>query len=288
MKNLLNKTSIAQYNNRIDIVNQIARIKNIKKLNFRNLRKIFNYLQFNLKLSEANLRLIKFSILRSIYECNLDRNKFDEIGKYREFFKTFKFKIRPAITDISQLPTLKDVAKLISYSSKKNSVLIETLYLTGLRNFEIRNLKHSNVSIDPKNKRVTISLIGKNKKKRLIKISKELFDRINFHWKGKNYLFENRNGEILTASTLRFILSESTKRIGCRVKITPKVLRISLINHIYQKFPKINSQYMSEKFGHTEATREKWYKLFLNKEDKLMLSFENQFSEVIKKTRRIA
>ena len=285
--NQLPLTTNSEYNNPIRIYNQFLKQRKLKQAdNFKNLRSYFAYQLFTNKKSQAVLRFHKFALLKSIQNHYLDKNDYNKVAIYKEFFaRSFNYKIRPAVIDIEGIPAMKDIAKILSYCTRREFALVFFTYISGMRNFEIRKILLTDCTISRNKKRVTIAIKGKNSKKRILSIPLSLFKLIQKEYKGIKYLFETKNGEKLSGSTLRYIILEVSKRVGIERRITPKLLRITILNHIYQINPNMPADFMSERFGHTEKTREYWYKVFTNSDSKHIETLEKKIGNLISNKR---
>lgn len=282
MKNL-QETSIDQYNRKIKKFNDWISQKKYKRVTFKILRQYFVYLRFTLKYGEANLHAHKFAIFKSIQEFYEDKHDYKTIAVFREFFRSLEYRIKPAVVDLNQLPTLKEVVQIMAYASKKEFVIIFFLYITAFRNHELRKVLLTDCKINSKKNKVTIIIEGKNRKRRAVTIPYWLFSDIKKEYNGKVYLFESKDNKPLMPTTVQFLVRQAAKRVGIKKTVTPKILRISLLNHIYYSIPGISPDWMRERFGHTDATRERWYRLFTNKDNAQFSRFENKFIKEIKK-----
>ena len=282
--NKLELTTINQYNSRIKRLNFIAKQLKIHNTHeYKSIIKIFNYLKKELKLTDANLYMFKCSYLRSLLEhYKYKKKNLTKMSEYREFFKDLKYKVRPAIINIEQLPTLKEILKMIQFANERNKLIIFVLYISGLRNFEFRKIKLEDCKVNLESKRVSISILGKNSKKRIVYIDLDLFKKIQSVFKSQVYLFETEDNKKLSATSLQYIVREASKKIELNKKVTPKTLRISLLNHLYNQFPNIDRDFLSEKFGHTEAVREKFYKVFNHKDNQDIQFYEKNLSNKLR------
>lgn len=283
-------TTNREYNNPIKIYNNFLKHRGLKQAdNFKNLRSYFAYLTFEKKKSVSVLRFHKFALLKSIQNHYLDKNDYNKVAIYKEFFaRSFNYKIRPAILNIDSIPTLQDMAKLLSHCTRREFALVFFVYLSGMRNFEVRKILLSDCTISRDKKRVTIGIKGKNQKKRVLSIPYKLYKLILREYNPVEYLFETRDHKKISGSTLRFIIEQVAKRANIDRRITPKLLRITILNHIYKVNPNMPSDFMSERFGHTEKTREYWYKLFTNSNSKHLETVEKKIVNLLSNKRLLA
>lgn len=274
-------TSIEQYNPRIIRLNNWIKQNKIKRANSpKTIRKYFTYLRFTMKLNEANLHAHKFAIFKSIEEFYSDKHDYKTIAIYREFFRSLEYRVRPAIIDEDQILKEIEVIKLFAYCTRKEFPVCFFLYITGFRNHELR--KTLLTDCKKEKNRVKITIIGKNRKKRFVTIPEWLFTQIKDVYKSKTYLFEGKDNKPLQPTTIQFLVREAAKRAGIKKTVTPKLLRITLLNHIYSKFPDMDRDFMIQKFGHSHAVHERWYKVFMSKGNDKFLKFEKAIIDLVK------
>lgn len=107
--------------------------------------------------------------------------------------------IRPVKRDmkITSSKYLKkdEVYKIIELSPKPIGIMIETLFITGLRITELLNLRHDKAVMvnDKKKTYYELKIIGKRKKENTVLISEKLYKKINKCFNGKVFLFEHEN-----------------------------------------------------------------------------------------------
>ena len=274
-------TSIEQYNPKISKLNNWIRQNKIKRPgNPKNLRRYFTYLRFNQKLNEANLHAHKFAIFKSIEEFYSDKHDYKTIAIYREFFRSLEYRVRPAVIDEDQLLTEIETIRLFSFCTRTEFAVCFFLYLTGFRNHELR--KTLLTDCKKEKNRIKITIIGKNRKKRFVTIPEWLFTQIKEVFKSKVYLFESKNHKPLQPTTVQFLVREASKRAKIKKTVTPKLLRITLLNHIYRKFPDMDRDFMIQKFGHSHAVHERWYRVFMSKGSDKFQKFEKTIINLVK------
>ena len=111
----------------------------------------------------------------------------------------------------------------------RDFLLIEILYSTGLRRDEIINLKCKNIFFDKR----LIKVLGKRNKERLVPVLPSLLNKMKIYMK-KNptnvYFFQSKNGNVISPSTVYRIVKKYFSAISTKNKISPHVLRLSLIH----------------------------------------------------------
>lgn len=127
--------------------------------------------------------------------------------------------IRPAkrdmaITESSYL-TQKEVDSLIKSAPEKISVIVETLYMTGLRISELLRIKHENCTLIKRKGKKSyheIKVLGKRNKVATVFISVKLFNKIENVFSGTNFLFEHEGKQYSREHITREI-----KRAGAEI-----------------------------------------------------------------------
>lgn len=119
-----------------------------------------------------------------------------------------------------QYISLEEVQKVLKYAPEKLSLIIETLFTTGLRIHELVNMKYEQGKQDGKN--YIFTFVGKGSKQGSVYIKKNLLDRIKKVFCGKVYLFEHSDasgiGKKYRREYLTRAISDITERaIGKRM-----------------------------------------------------------------------
>lgn len=126
-------------------------------------------------------------------------------------------KIRPvkmnkAITESKYLKK-DEIQEIIKLAPPKISVIIETLFITGLRISELINLKHENCTLLKDKKIYECRIIGKGRKENVVLIPVTLYKKITKNFEGINnsvYLFSHDSGKRYS----REYLTREIKKVG--------------------------------------------------------------------------
>ncbi len=126
-------------------------------------------------------------------------------------------KIRPAkmTKTITESKYLKkdEINKMIEIANPKIGVIIETLFITGLRISELINLKHEDCVLLQNKKIYECRIIGKGRKENVVLIPVTLYKKITKNFEGINnsvYLFSHDSGKRYS----REYLTREIKKVG--------------------------------------------------------------------------
>ncbi len=148
-----------------------------------------------------------------------------------------------------------------SWIDERNDLIIEFLYLTGLRLSEIIQVRRDSFSTDYKH----IKILGKGNKERIIPIVPSLrskilshFSKINHHFiciRVSNYLFLSNRGLPLSISGVYRVVRGRLTEYDIAGRKSPHVLRHTFATHLLNKGADI--RVIQELLGHSslEATQ---------------------------------
>ena len=245
------ETDLNQFFNYIGAESQIT---NHKDVSFKLIRNwISSLLENNLKSTSVNR---KISSLKSYY-------KFLLVSNYVETNPTLKLispkssKRLPVFVEKDNMDSLFDKDFFEdSYEGKRDKLIIELFYFTGMRLSELINIKTSD--IDKVNSQIKV--IGKRNKERLIPITfntlKDLNEFINFY-EIENFLFADGNGKKMYPKKIYRIVNKYLTKISSIKKKSPHVLRHSFATHMLNNGADINA--IKEILGHANLSATQIY-----------------------------
>lgn len=229
--------------------------------------------------SNLNLKNIEYTNVRrwivKLSEKNISKNTINR--KLASLKSYFNFLVATNTIDISPLEShknLKTVKKIINpfteqeinevfknfelldLKNKRDQLVIEILYSTGIRREELINIKISDIYFDQK----LIKVLGKRNKERLVPILPNLSHNIDLYIKNNNpekFLFESKPQKKISISTLYRLVNKYFRVVSTKTKISPHVLRHTFATHMYNNGADINS--IKEILGHASLSSTELY-----------------------------
>ena len=164
-------------------------------------------------------------------------------------------KIKVKFKEAQKLPRIiprKEIEQLLNYmyTQKKNihkkayrywlrdAAVVETLFATGARVYEISNIKASNVDLNTG----LIKIMGKGGRERYIQIASiEILEILKNYYtlnaediKQSGFFFINNRGCRYTEQSIRLMLKKYTKLAGIERNITPHMFRHSFATYLIE------------------------------------------------------
>ncbi len=132
----------------------------------------------------------------------------------------------------------EDLEKLLNYPDRNNkyglrdALILEMLYSSGIRVSELANMKVKDIDFNEKK----ILILGKGNKERYVYFGSKCMDLLNKYLKldhkDSPYLLIGKRAEKLNEREIRSIVTESAKKAGISVHVTPHTLRHTYATHM--------------------------------------------------------
>lgn len=187
---------------------------------------LVNYLaQKKQTLKNTSLALIYFA-LKFLYKNYLKSHIMDDLKLPK------KEKYLPVVLTKDEVKTLFDATK-----NKRDKLILELLYSTGLRVSELCSIKCDSLDYDEKTAKV---VSGKGNKDRIVILSDKWIEEYNKYRQKYNrkhnseYVFAKLNGKPLSVDTIQRIVKESARVAGIKKHISPHSLRHSFATHMLE------------------------------------------------------
>ena len=146
------------------------------------------------------------------------------------------------------------VNKMIELSNDKNKLIIQSLYVTGLRVSELINIKKEDCKrmIEDDIEYISVSIVGKGNKERNIKVQKDLYNKIINTFNGNIYLFETKNNRPFTRQAIYRIVNTAGFKVLGTKQVHPHTLRHSFATELLIKDNK-SLKAVSKYLGHSST-----------------------------------
>ena len=230
----------------------------------------------------TNISKVSYPIIRdwiiNLSEKNLSpltiNRKISSLNKYYDFLlKTQVNKVSP-LKNHKRLKVQKkliipfsedEVFKVIDvfsndFEGKRNLLIVDTLYSTGIRRDELINIKLNDVFLSEN----LIKVLGKRNKERLVPVLGNLNKRIKDYLSlrkevslSSSYLFITNKGKSIGPSLVYRVVKKYFSKVSTKVKTSPHVLRHSFATHMLNNGADINS--IKEIMGHSSLASTQIY-----------------------------
>ena len=240
--------------------------------------KLFCLDQYEIK----DISLVAYPIIRNwiinLSEKNLSpltiNRKISSLSKYYDFLlKTQVNKVSP-LKNHKRLKVQKkliipfsedEVFKVVDvfskdFEGKRNLLIVDTLYSTGIRRDELINIKLNNVFLNED----LIKVLGKRNKERLVPVlsglNKRIKDYLSFRKEidsSSSNLFITNRGKSIGPSLVYRVVKKYFSKVSTKVKTSPHVLRHSFATHMLNNGADINS--IKEIMGHSSLASTQIY-----------------------------
>lgn len=148
----------------------------------------------------------------------------------------------------------------IGFEAKRDKLIIELLYTTGIRRTELIHLKLSNVNSN------TIKVVGKRNKERIIPILPVIICQFESYLQERallensidqEYLFLSKKGLKINESFVYRLINSYFSTVSEKVKKSPHILRHTFATHLLNNGADLNS--VKELLGHSSLASTQVY-----------------------------
>lgn len=201
----------------------------------------------------------KLSSLRTFYRCLFQR----EIIPSNPILSVSFPKTRKRLPKNFKI---EETEELLEYANKESSpilekrdkAILEILYSSGMRVFELVEAKISELSRD----RRTLKVMGKRKKERFVYLGDEAWEALNEYLEVRGNeqeeeIFLNQRGKKLTTRGVRYILNERRKAMGFEKSVTPHKFRHTFATDLLDAGADIRA--VQELLGHSSLSSTQVY-----------------------------
>jgi len=204
----------------------------------------------------------KISALKSFYKYLL-RKEIVTINPMAKVQSLKKSKRLPSFVPKSKMEYLQEeTLNKDSFSAIRDELIINILYMTGIRRSELINIK----SADINKFRLEIKIIGKGNKERLCPITNQVLEKIASYTELKEeefgkldhtYLLVTDKGKPCYPKLIFNVVSRALKKINASEKTSPHVLRHTFATHLSANGAELNA--VKELLGHASLAATQVY-----------------------------
>lgn len=157
---------------------------------------------------------------------------------------------------LSQLPFDDD------FEGKRDKLIIDLLYTTGIRRSELINLKIHDVDLSGK----SLKVLGKRNKERIVPLLSPTLDLFTTYLVFRNelekivdkeYIFLTKSGNKIYETLVYRIINGYFSKVSSKVKRSPHILRHTFATHLLNKGADLNS--VKELLGHSSLASTQIY-----------------------------
>ena len=217
-------------------------------------------LQLKSKNIESSSINRKLSALKSLFKFGLRNNhvKSNPCSKLQALKTPKKL---PVFFKTSELDTALDTTKNTKndFAEIRNNIILEILYQTGIRRAELIGLKDSDFNFFS----LTLRIVGKGNKERIIPISKNLKEKAEEYINLKNQIFDSPyfiltdTGEQSYPNLIYRIVKSSMGEVSSLSKRSPHVIRHSFASSLLNNGAEISA--VKELLGHANLAATQIY-----------------------------
>ena len=227
--------------------------KNINNIEINDIR---NYLKelYNKKYTNSTISR-KVSTLKSFFKYLESEDKIKK-NPMLLISNPKKEKKLPTFLNYNDLDKLLNTPNLNTQEGKRDALIMEMLYSTGIRVSELVNIKLKDINQSDQ----TIIILGKGNKERYVYYGskcKELLDLYLKDNQTNEYLFTNKHNNKLNDRMVRMILEKNTRLAGLKVRVTPHTLRHTYATHMLNEGADLKS--VGDLLGHENLSTTQIY-----------------------------
>lgn len=204
----------------------------------------------------------KVSSLKTYYKFLLKTKQITEtpLAKHKALKTQKKLQVPFSEKEIGDVLALLEEAE--GFEGKRNKLIVELFYSTGMRRNELINLKYNDVSLEQQ----TIKVLGKRNKERIIPLLPSVVKSVREYLVELNLLEKKEDTSFLLLSakgvkiyeTLVYrIINSYFSKASEKVKKSPHILRHSFATHLLNEGADLNS--VKELLGHSSLASTQVY-----------------------------
>lgn len=233
---------------------------NYKNLNIDSTRGYLKYLD---KLNYKNTSISRMlSSLRGFYRYLMVKKEVN-VNYFKLLSNPKKEKKVPNYLQYDEFEKIIRSIPVDTALGKRNSLIVELLYATGIRVSELVNIKLKDITLNER----SIRIIGKGNKERIVYYGEYAESALKDYLsnsrdellkkKSSDYLLVNHLGNKLTTAGIRDILEKVVERASIKHKISPHTLRHTFATHLLSEGADLRA--VQELLGHESLSTTQIY-----------------------------
>jgi len=204
----------------------------------------------------------KIASLKAYYRFlqRIDRIKSNPLASHKAL-KTSK-KIEVPFSEAEMEHLLQQILFTNDFEGRRDKLIIELLYTTGIRRAELIHLTHNDVDLN----RCTMLVLGKRSKERIVPLLKSTVKLFEDYFKERkaleiiidqNYIFLLNSGRKIYETLVYRVINKYLSEVSSKVKKSPHILRHTFATHMLNKGADLNS--VKELLGHSSLASTQVY-----------------------------
>ena len=234
-------------------------ITNIKNVDYKVLRQYLSFLydfDYEKKTITRNISTLR-SFFKYLHKENIIKSNCMTLIESPKLDKKL-----PKVLNAIEIEDILNIPDITTPIGKRDSVILELIYSTGVRVSELVNIKISDIDFGSKK----IIINGKGNKERIVLFGHVLEDKINLYLNDgrkelvkdiNDYLILNKNGNKITPRGIELIIDKILKAGHINFKISPHTLRHTFATHMLNNGADLKT--VQELLGHESLSTTQIY-----------------------------
>ena len=234
-------------------------ITNIKNVDYKVLRQYLSFLydfDYEKKTITRNISTLR-SFFKYMHKENIIKSNCMTLIESPKLDKKL-----PKVLNAIEIEDILNIPDITTPIGKRDSVILELIYSTGVRVSELVNIKISDIDFGSKK----IIINGKGNKERIVLFGHVLEDKINLYLNDgrkelvkdiNDYLILNKNGNKITPRGIELIIDKILKAGHINFKISPHTLRHTFATHMLNNGADLKT--VQELLGHESLSTTQIY-----------------------------
>ena len=237
----------------------IEKVDNIKKIDYKLLRQYLSFLyefDYDKRTISRNISSLRSFFKYELKEGKIKNNPMTLIESPKQDKKL------PKVLNNIEVENILTIPDTTTPLGQRDSVILETIYSTGIRVSELVNIKLKDIDFSEKK----IYITGKGNKERIVLFGKVLNDKLNLYLNDgrkellkntNDYLLLNRFGNQITTRSIELIINKVLKKGSIDYKISPHTLRHTFATHMLNNGADLKT--VQELLGHESLSTTQIY-----------------------------